>query len=416
MAHVAGAQKAVAPQRSGLAIGAVVRHVVGGLGAQADLARLARRQRGPVVAGDAQLHAVCSAAHGAGVGQPLGAGTGGDDAGLGHRVVLADHRAPPVDHAALDVGRAGRGAVHHAAQAGQVVPPPDVVRQLQQAHEHRRHHVQVRDAVLLDQRQQPGGVEAGLQHQQPAAAHHVHAVGVGRRVVQRPGHHRAGPGLTFGRCQAPGQQRAALRRRGHLGRHLGRALHTLGQAGGARGVEHGPHDRHRRGGPGLHLGQGHLPAQGVVGAEGRARVGGTQFVRRVDHQHPHAHRRGHLLQAGREEIGMHHQRTGFAVAQDVVGLVGREVPVQRHGAGAQQRGALGGLEEREVVAQQQGHALALAQPQAGECRRRPAAAQRQAVGAKVPRATDDAAGDIRCHGVTIGPAPVHRLCSATPRY
>jgi hypothetical protein len=62
-------------------------------------------------------------AHRAGMGQPLLGGDPRHAAALGARVVLVDHRPPPLDHPPLDLGRARRGGMHDRAQAGEVVRP-----------------------------------------------------------------------------------------------------------------------------------------------------------------------------------------------------------------------------------------------------------------------------------------------------
>ena len=55
------------------------------------------------------------------MGEPFLRRAVGDRADFGRAVVLGDHRTPPLDHAALDVRRAGRADMHHADQARHVV-------------------------------------------------------------------------------------------------------------------------------------------------------------------------------------------------------------------------------------------------------------------------------------------------------
>jgi hypothetical protein len=95
-------------------------------------------------------HALRGAAHRARVLQPLLRRDAAEAVVLGARVVLVDDRSPPVEHALLDLHRAGGGGMHRHLHRRQVVPQANVVGQLEQAHEHRRHPLAVRDAVALD--------------------------------------------------------------------------------------------------------------------------------------------------------------------------------------------------------------------------------------------------------------------------
>ena len=142
--------------------------------------------------------------------------------------------APPVDHRALDLRRAGRCAMDDEAQRRQIVAALHLVRQPQQPHEHGRHHVHVGDAMARDQLQHVFGIEARFEHDFAAAAERQHAVGVRRRMVHRPVHQ---DDLVVVRLDAIGD--AADPRRGRLLFRLHRlAAHALGQAGGAGRVEH----------------------------------------------------------------------------------------------------------------------------------------------------------------------------------
>ena len=154
--------------------------------------------------------------------------------GFGRAEIFVDDRSPPLDHGALDLRRAGRRAVHDEAQRRQIVTALDVIRQPQQAHEHRRHHVLVGDAMPFDQLQHVLGIEARFEHDGAAAAERQHAVGIRRRMVHRPVHQ---DDLILVRLDAIGD--AADARRGRDLFRLHRlAAHALGQAGRARRVEH----------------------------------------------------------------------------------------------------------------------------------------------------------------------------------
>ena len=93
----------------------------------------------------------------AGVLQPL-VGRRDRAAAFGGPVVLPDHRAPPVEHLALHVDRAGRRGVDRPPHRRHVVLALHVVGQLQHAMELRRHHVRVRAPVALDEPQRLLGV------------------------------------------------------------------------------------------------------------------------------------------------------------------------------------------------------------------------------------------------------------------
>ena len=72
---------------------------------------------------------------------------------FGRRVVLPHDRAEPLDQPLLHVDRTRRGAVEDEDAATTCRSASlHVVGQRQQPVEHRRHHVRVRDAVLLDER------------------------------------------------------------------------------------------------------------------------------------------------------------------------------------------------------------------------------------------------------------------------
>ena len=120
-----------------------------GVAPEVDAALGADRHLVPVVVQDDHL-AQQGPADRARVLQPVLRVRVGEAVALGAGVVLVQDRAPPLDHPALHVHRAGRCGVHGRDQAGNVVPGPDLVGELQHPHEHGRHPLTPRDLVLLD--------------------------------------------------------------------------------------------------------------------------------------------------------------------------------------------------------------------------------------------------------------------------
>ncbi|KEQ52008.1 hypothetical protein BV95_03759 [Sphingobium chlorophenolicum] len=175
----------------------------------------------------------------AGIFQPLLRGAEGQRTHLRRSVIFGYDRAPPVDHRLLDVGRAGRAGMQHPAQGGEIVAAAHFVGQGEQAHEHGRHRIEMRDAMLLDKLEGAFSVEPGLQHQQPVAARGEGGEEDGRCVVE-------------GRCD----QRAHARHRGvepvpdpgdglGLFRRGGGAADALGPTRRAGGVDHARDHRMR---------------------------------------------------------------------------------------------------------------------------------------------------------------------------
>ena len=156
------------------------------------------------------------------------------NSGFGRAEIFVHHRSPPVDHRALDLRRAGRGAMDDEAQRRQVVTALHLLRQPQQPHEHGRHHMHMGDAVARDQLQHILGIEARLEHDPAAVAERQHAVGVRRRMVHRAVHQ---DDLILVRLDAIGDAADARRGRDLFGPHR-LAAHALRQPCGARGVEH----------------------------------------------------------------------------------------------------------------------------------------------------------------------------------
>ena len=170
-----------------------------------------------------------------GPGQPLRPGDVGP-AALAGGVVLGDHRAPPVQHLPLDVGRAGRGAVDRGAHRGHVVAVAVVSGQREQPAELRGHHVRVGHPVPLHQREQVLGVEPVHQHDRVAELERDRREVQHRRVVERRAAQVHVPVVGWQReyAEEPG------RRQRRLVRVLAgeRAAHALGQARRAGRVDH----------------------------------------------------------------------------------------------------------------------------------------------------------------------------------
>ena len=156
-----------------------------------------------------------------------------------------------------------------------------------------------------------------------------------------------------------------LRHRAHAHNLFGRgrlAQHALGLAGGAGRVgQRITHLTRRalisvrtrqpllvfarpRGHAGLYVGQ---PERGADG------------WRRLDHDHMYARRHAAIDLV--QEVGMHDQRLGVAVAQDEAGFFRFVVPVDRAGVRAGQARDQHRFEERDVVAQHDRHHVAIAQ-------------------------------------------------------
>ena len=147
IADVARRDEAVALDLGALLRLVVIGEVRIGRDPRIDFADLALRQHAAVIADEAQLGAGRNLADRAGLLQRiLGIGEG-HRARFGRAVEFVDHRPPPFDHGALDVGRAGRGGVNDMAQRRHVVFPAHLLRQLHQADEHGRHHEDGVDAL-----------------------------------------------------------------------------------------------------------------------------------------------------------------------------------------------------------------------------------------------------------------------------
>ena len=253
-----------------------------------------------------------------------------DEARLAAGIALVDHRPPPVDHLLLHFGRAGRAGAGDELDRGEVVAPLHLVGQAQQPHEMRRHQIEPVEPVLLDVGEQALGVEA-LVHQHEVAEHQaLHAVGGGRRMIERRDDRGAHALLDAERD---------LRDLDHARELLGRrrlAHHALRPAGGAgrigqRTSAPGAAARRRAATPRASVSYSVAPAGQRALLVGEAERG-ARLRRRLDHDDVAAVRHAALDLA--QQVGMDDQRLGGAVAQDVAGLVRLVVPVDRAGIAA----------------------------------------------------------------------------------
>ena len=192
----------------------------------------------------------------------------------------------------------------------------------------------------------------------------LQAVGGRRRVVHRAVHQHDDRGIG----SMPQYLPTSPRRAGLLLGRRGRAAHALGPAGRARGVDHAAARRLGRLGCWARCARRRRPRSRRLPARGASR--------------PARHRRRAIsggvgttstfTPAGMpaaiwgSRSACDHQHLGAAVGQDVARLLRREMPVDRHGIGAELARRHVGLEGREVVAQHQRHAVVLADAERGE--------------------------------------------------
>ena len=173
---------------------------------------------------------------GARVGQPLLTVAVHEAVALRAGVVLVDHRSEPLDHLLLHGHRARRRGVDDALQRRDVVALADIGRQLEQAHEHRRHDLAVGDPVRSTRRRYSSGVEVLHHHDGRPEADRRHAEAQRSGVVQRGRRqvHACPRDIPNSSCSSPST--GAARRLQRLGDE--RPGDALGQAGGARRVQH----------------------------------------------------------------------------------------------------------------------------------------------------------------------------------
>ena len=97
---------------------------------------------------------------------------------------------------------------------------------------------------------------------------------------------------------------------------------------------------------------------------GREAERDMQFRRRRDHDDVNAFRHAALNLV--QQVGMHDQRLGAAITQDVAGLIRLVVPVDRAGVAAGLPRGQHRLEKRDLVAQHHGNDVAFADTQCRE--------------------------------------------------
>ena len=285
---------------------------------------------------------------------------------------------------------ARRRGVDDGAQRRQIVPPSHILGQLQQPDEHGRHHEHGVEALALDQLQQRNGIEARHQYHHFAHAAGAHGKRVRRGMIERPRHDRADSGHDAEDVAAHALDRH------HLLRRRRRPAHALGMACRAGGVEHGQRGHQ-------HLaGVGWLPPQPRLVIDGAGHGAGGHGCEAVGRSHLRWGRHGNerdvrrdIGRDGAEQVGMADQHAGAAVGEDVGDLLGLEVPVDRHGVGAERLRRVGRLHEGDVVAHQDGDALARRHAQHGQPRRDAAHSRVQRVGAQAPRAADEPGRYVR---------------------
>ena len=273
---------------------------------------------------------------------------------LGRAVEFVDHRPPPFDHRALDVGGTGRGGMDDVAQRRHVVFVADLLRQLHQPDEHGRHHEDGVDFFSRDHAQKLLGVEARHEHQRAAETAGAQAERVRRGMIERPGKQRAGA-----RLEAVDHPAHCFGVRGLLRRRCG-AAHALGMACGARGVDHVLRLRHRRPVIARVLLQPGFEVDREIGRRqmiGIDLVVGDDFRRRRHAERGDAFR-DRLAQL-MQHVGMRDQHGRAGILQHIVDLFRLEVPVDGHAIGAEPHRGIGRLDEGDVVAHQHGDAVAL---------------------------------------------------------
>ena len=282
------------------------------------------------------------------MGQPLLRVDERDAGALGGRVVLVEHRAPPVDHLLLDLDRARRRRVDRDLQRRHVVARADLLGQLQHPDEHRRDPLAVRDPVPLDRGQR--GLRLEPLHHDDRAADRLDRGGEPQRrgVVERRGGEVDGVGVEpvhppeHGDVEITGLVDLALRER---------RADPLRTAGGAGGVQHVRAARL----VGQRLGGDAVERRVVVGVT--ARTGDLTAVGEPDR---HVHQR---LHGGREpgHAGRDDQCLRPAVRDDVGRLVRGEVVVDRRDVETGPLGRPVHLVEPRGVLRDQGDDVAPAQ-------------------------------------------------------
>ena len=283
--------------------------VIGEIGvgrrAHENLALCSGRHVAPVVVQHAHGGSGDRPADRAGMRQPFGRVAMHRCADLGPAIGLVQHGSPPIDHLAFDFHRAWRSGVGHPAERSDIVAPPHLRRELEQAHEHGRHHDHVRDPLLFDHFEQPFRLEPGVGREQlPHADGHARER-VGRGVVQRPAHigaHALRDAIDVFEQRPVG---------GRLCRGSGFTPHALRPAGGARGVDQRRTKRTRRIVPWGRLVAPLVPPHFALTHCAVARRQTERKPHRLgrrDHQQGHAGR--YHVTTRREQVRMNDQNAG----------------------------------------------------------------------------------------------------------
>ena len=284
-----------------------------------------------LVGDDAHDHVRHRLAHRTGPGQPLVGRDHRHHSTLGGAVVLGHLRAPPLDHLALHRGRARGRAVQHQLQRLAAEGGLARLVDAQQAHELGGHEVHIGDGMPVDELEGLLGHEPALHHDRRPTDEREERERPLRRVVVRPAQQRAPMRREADVHHASGHELV------HLGRHPSGergVAHALGPTGGARGVEH-------------------HPAHGLLGRFVGARCGQGCLVVGAERQHRYLHPGGVGC-----VLGVDHQQHGAGVLDDVLDLVGSEVPVDGHHLDARVGHRHQHLEHLAPVARQQRDALA----------------------------------------------------------
>ena len=202
--------------------------------------------------------------------------------------------------------------------------------------------------MLFDQREQAFGIEARRKHDALAGQRGAQAEGIGRGMIERAGDRRD----HVGREAVDGPAHPG--RFFHLFRRRGIAAHRLGISGRAGCVDHAVGCGRRQ----------------VFGSRMRMNPGVPvlRFGRRDAIPWTHAIGRGQFLRRRHDEdmdagwndmrddwpeVCVHDEGARAAIVQNVFDLFRLEMPVDRHGIGADPLSGERGLEEGEIVAQKE---------------------------------------------------------------
>ena len=239
-------------------------------------------------------------------------------------------------------------------QRGDVVFVAHRFRQLHQPDEHGRHHEDGVDPLVLDQPEKFLGIEPRHQHQRAAETAGAQAERVRRGMVQRARQQR-----PRARLQAVDHRPHAFRI-GALRRRRGVAPDTLGVTRRARGVDHVLRLRQRR----AVIGRLRLQPGFEIGGEiGRREMRRIDLVIRQDFRRrrhaEHGDAGGNRVAQLMQHVGMADQDRRSGIPEDVIDFLRLEMPVDRHGVGAEPHRGIGRLDEGEVVAHEDADAVAL---------------------------------------------------------